>query len=155
MDGRHSSAQFCASKRPLLYPILENTVHLHQQPQIILPPIKDLHLPMYKSVNAQTQTQPELFQANHSQHQSSNSATLPSYAKPIHSYKHRSNKSYTADQLLFIQTERDAKNTPWKIVTEEYNKAFPGYYRSQSGLEARYYREQSETKGNTDSASRT
>lgn len=156
MDGRQSSTQFRVSNGPLLYPILENTAHsAPEQPRVILPSIKDLHFPMYKSVNAQTQTQPEPFQANHSRHQSSNSASLPSYARPVHSYKHRSNKPYTTGQLLFIQCKRDDDNMPWKRVTEEYNREFPGYYRSRSGLEARYYREQSETKGNTDLASRT
>lgn len=150
MDTRRSSTQFCASNRPLLYPILENTVHLDQQPRVILPSIKELHLLMCKSVNAQTQTQPEHFQANHSRRQSSNSTSLPSYAKPAHSYNHCLNKRYTADERLFIQSERDDKNTPWKIVAEKYNRAFPDYYRTRSSLEACYYRERSEPKGNTD-----
>lgn len=30
----------------------------------------------------------------------------------------------------------------WIKVTEEYNREFPGYHRTRSGLEARYYREQ-------------
>ncbi|KFY31516.1 hypothetical protein V493_01045 [Pseudogymnoascus sp. VKM F-4281 (FW-2241)] len=105
---------------------------------------------MCKSVNAQTQTQPEHFQANHSRRQSSNSTSLPSYAKPAHSYNHCLNKRYTADERLFIQSERDDKNTPWKIVAEKYNRAFPDYYRTRSSLEACYYRERSEPKGNTD-----
>lgn len=34
----------------------------------------------------------------------------------------------------------------WMTVTEEYNRAFPDYHRSQSGLEARYHRDGTEKK---------
>ncbi|KFZ04524.1 hypothetical protein V502_10085, partial [Pseudogymnoascus sp. VKM F-4520 (FW-2644)] len=143
MDDRQSSAEFRVSNGPLLYPILENTAHsAPEQFGLILPSIKYLHLPMNKAVDAQTRTQTRLFQANHSRHQSGNPTSLPSCAATVHVYKYHSNKPYTSDQIRFIQCKRDDENMPWKRVTEGYNKAFPGYYRSQSGIEARYYREQ-------------
>ncbi|KFY31684.1 hypothetical protein V493_00894 [Pseudogymnoascus sp. VKM F-4281 (FW-2241)] len=149
MDNRQSSATPGVSNRPLLYPMPNNTAYsVHEQFRLILPPIKDLHLPMTKAVDAQTQTQTVLSQAIHSD----NPTSLPPYTATIH----RSNKHYTLDQIRFIQCKRDDENMPWMRVAEEYNRAFPGYYRSQAGLEGRYYREQSsEPRGNTGSSSRT
>ncbi|KFY02071.1 hypothetical protein O988_02372 [Pseudogymnoascus sp. VKM F-3808] len=75
---------------------------------------------------------------------------LRAYSATTRPRKHHSNKPYTPDQIRFIQCKRDNEDMPWMRVTEEYNRAFPGYYRSRSGLEARYYREQlSEPNGNT------
>lgn len=150
MDDRQSNG-------PLLQPILENIAHsAPKQFGLILPSIQDLHLPMNKAVDAQTQTQTRLFQANYSWHQSGSPTSLPSYATPVHNCKYRSNKRYTSSQICFIQCKRDYENMPWKRVTDEYNRAFPGYYRSRSSLEARYYREQlSEPNKSTDFASST
>jgi hypothetical protein len=157
MDNRQSSATFGVPHIPL-YPMPNITAHLvHEQSGLILPSMKDLHLPMTKAVNAWTQTQTGLFQAKHSE----NPTSLPSYAATTHAatthgYKYRSNKPYTPDQIRFIQCKRDDENMPWTTVTEEYNQAFPGHYRSRGGLECRYYREQlSEPKGSAGSASRT
>lgn len=158
MDGRQSSAEARVSNGPLLYPILENTAHSSSPEQLgfILPSIKDLHLPINKAVDAQTQTQTRLFQANHSRHQGGNPTSLPPCAATVHVYRYHSNKPYTSDQIRFIQCKKDDENMPWKRITEEYNRAFPGYYRSRGGLECRYYREQlPEPKGSTDFASRT
>ncbi|KFZ10823.1 hypothetical protein V501_05033 [Pseudogymnoascus sp. VKM F-4519 (FW-2642)] len=160
MDNRQSSATFSVPHIPL-YPMPNNTAYsVHGQSGLILPSIKDLHLPMTKAVNAWTQTQTELFQEKHS----GNPTPLPSYATTTnaatthaattHGYKYRSNKPYTPDQIRFIQCKRDDENMPWTRVTEAYNQAFPGYYRSRGGLECRYYREQ-EPKGSAGSASST
>jgi hypothetical protein len=142
MDNRQSPAINIS-----LYTIPKNTAcSVHKQPGLILPSIKDLHLPISKTVDAQTQTQTGFFQ----EEQNEKPTLLRAYSATTRPRKHHSNKPYTPDQIRFIQCKRDNEDMPWMRVTEEYNRAFPGYYRSRSGLEARYYREQlSEPNGNT------
>jgi hypothetical protein len=139
MDNRQSPAINIS-----LYTISKNTAYsVHKQPGLILPSIKDLHLPITKTVDAQTQTQTQT--GSFQEERNEKPTLLRAYSATT-----RSNKPYTPDQIRFLQCKRDNEDMPWKRVTEEYNRAFPGYYRSRSGLEARYYREQlSEPNGNT------
>ncbi|KFY17817.1 hypothetical protein V492_00373 [Pseudogymnoascus sp. VKM F-4246] len=138
MDNRQSPAAFRVSDIPL-YTIPKNTAYsVHKQPGLILPSIKDLQLPMTKTINAETQTQTEVFQAVHD----GNTALPPLYSPTTRRNRKDFKQPYTTDQVRFIQGKRDGENMPWIKVTEEYNREFPGCHRTRSGLEARYYREQ-------------
>lgn len=139
MDNRQSSATLPVSYRPLQYLMPNNpTYSAHNPAGITLPSSKDLHLPMTKTVNAETKTQTEAFQAEHD----GNTALSPSYGTTIGRNKNNFKPPYTTDQVRFIQNKRVDENMPWIKVTEEYNREFPDYQRTRSGIEARYYREQ-------------
>lgn len=64
--------------------------------------------------------------------------------------KGHSNKSYTLEEMHFIQYFREDKRMQWADIVGPFNAQFPAHKRERGALECRYYRFQFYPKVNED-----